>query len=206
MNTAAVCSFAFQFLWKHAVMSKISTVLWNYYYFDLFFPPKNLLCHLSGWIFNTLRRLLSLSGRMCYPAYPCVCILASGGSQVLILRSAPFPHPPCSVGRQVVGTCVEHLYIKSSLFPAPFRIQDIVLAGRECRRSPSPAAHQRRALHIVWCRRWELDGDILQVPSSLWEGQCWSRLWAVWDSSWKGSCLFSPKGFSCWQLKTGMCI
>lgn len=150
---------------------------------------------------------MSLSGRMCYPAYPCVCILASGASQVLILRSAPFLHPPCSVGLQVVGACVEHIYIKStSLFPAPFRTQDIVLARREGRRSPSPAAHQCRALHIVWCRRCEPGGDILQVPSSPWEGQCWSRLWAVWDSSCKKRCLFFPEGFSCWQLKTGMCI
>lgn len=29
-----------------------------------------------------------------------------------------------------------------------------MLAGRECRRSPSPAARQSRALYIVWCRRW----------------------------------------------------
>lgn len=112
VNAAAVCSFAFQFLWKHAVrMSKISTVLWNYY-FDLSFPPPpshNLLYHLSGWIFNTLKRLLSLSGRVCYPAYPRVCILGSDGSRVLTLRSAPFPHPPCSVGWQVVGACVEHM-------------------------------------------------------------------------------------------------
>lgn len=123
-----------------------------------FLSPQNLLYRVSGWVFNTLKRLLSLSGTVCYPAFPCVCILGSDGSQVLILRSAlPSPIlPPQWGGRLVVHVLNISIYACKStgLFPVPFRIQDIVLAGRECRRSPSSAAHQSRTLYIVWCRRW----------------------------------------------------
>lgn len=187
-------------------MSKISTVLWNYYYFDLSFRPKiSFIVFLAEFLIHWkdcchyLEQCLPIIWN---PAYPCVCILGSDGSQVLILRSAlPSPILPAQWGgRLVVHVLNMSIYACKStgLFPVPFRIQDIVLAGRECRRSPSSAAHQSRALYIVWCRRWLWARDILQVPSSLWEGQCWSRLWAVWDSSCKGKNLFSPKGCSCW--------
>lgn len=136
-------------------MSKISTVLWNYYYFDLSLFPQNLLYHLSGWIFSTLKRLLSLSGRV----LPCLPLCLHPGISWIPGSDVEISSLPPSSWLSGVADCwfmcwtYIYIYKSTGLFPAPFRIQDIVLAGSECR-SPSPAAHQSRTLSIVWCRRW----------------------------------------------------